>query len=230
MPVFDQATRRRLDKAGMEPIARAIEANYRWMVSRRKARVLINPDTEIGVTLGHCSVLWQASLHRVTKLLGTSGYAISQNDFYGTATLTRSLIETVSVLGSVTSSLAAWSAGKITYEDFDAVVQNALVGSRFEEHCPTSTNILTHITKADKLLEELSVTLIKAPLNTVYGALSDVAHPNFNSNKASFQMTDLGVFDFTTPSKAAHELIGILGEGSRFYVAIGEIIEGATEQ
>ena len=230
MPVFDPATRRRLEKAGYEPITRQIEANYRSIISRRKARVLITPDTEIGVTLGHFSVLWQASIHRVTKLLASCGYALGQNDFYGTATLTRSVLETIAVLGSITSSLVAWSGQKLSYEEFDAAVQNALIGSRFEDGCPPATNILTHIKRTDKLIDELSLSLIKEPLSTAYGALSDVAHPNFNSNKASFEMTDVGVFDFTSPSRLAQDLIGILGEACRLYIAIGEMIEGAIEQ
>jgi hypothetical protein len=230
LPVFDAATRRRLNKAGYEPIALDIEAKFRDLTSRRKAQVLVGFETEIGVTLGHCSVLWQASLHRACKLLATSGYAIGHRDFHGTATLVRSILETVAVLGSVTWSLVAWSGGKMTYEEYDAVVKSALVGSRFEEHCPTATNILTHIKRADKLIGELSLSLMKDPLSTCYGALSDVAHPNFSSNKASFAMTDLGVFDFTTPSGDALELVGILGEACRLHVRIGDILEEAVEQ
>lgn len=122
---------------------------------------LANPSEE-GVTVGLCFVLWQAGLHRTERLLVSSCRAVGANDVYGLAVLIRALLESTAVITSICAQLHQWAEGKITYTEFDGAVVAALTGSRTPliENGQKATNILTHLKRADRFIDERGLFLI----------------------------------------------------------------------
>lgn len=232
MNCFEPSTRRKLARAGFDEIAANIERMHTRLLKQRQPMVntMANPSEE-GVTVGMCFVLWQAGLHRTERLLVSAGRAVGAGDVYGLAVLSRALLESTAVIASICAQMHQWAEGKITYEDFDASVTAALVGSRSSviEDGVQATNILTHIKRADRFIDERGLFLVTAPLATMYDVMSEYAHPNMSSNSCAFQVEDDGVFRFDHGGalKPGHlDLMGVLASTAQIYTTVSDFFHG----
>lgn len=232
MNCFEPSARRKLARAGFDEIAANIERMHTRLLKQRQPMVntMANPSEE-GVTVGMCFVLWQAGLHRTERLMVSAGRAVGAGDVYGLAVLSRALLESTAVIASICAQLHQWADGKITYEEFDASVTAALVGSRSSviQDGVQATNILTYIKRADRFIDERGLFLITAPLATMYDVMSEYAHPNMSSNSCAFQIEDPGVFRFDhggTLRPGHLNMIGVLASTAQIYMTVSDYFHG----
>ena len=119
----------------------------------------------------------------------------------------------------------------MSYEDFDAAVTAALVGSRSEviEQGPKSTNIMTHIKRADRFIEERRLFPVSGPIHTMYDVLSEYAHPNMTSNSSSFTLNEVGVYTFNHGGQISQrqiDLLGMLASSLQIYSSVSDFFHG----
>jgi hypothetical protein len=229
---FEPSARRKLARAGFDEIAANIERMHTHLLKQRQPMVntMANPSAE-GVTVGMCFVLWQAGLHRTERLLVSAGRAVGASDVYGLAVLSRALLESTAVIASICAQMHQWADGKITYEEFDASVTAALVGSRSSvvQDGVQATNILTHIKRADRFIDERGLFLTTSPLATMYDVMSEYAHPNMSSNSCAFHIDGPGVFRFDhggTLSPGHLNMIGALASTAQIYTTVSDFFHG----
>ena len=232
MNCIEPSARRKLARAGFDEIAANIERMHTRLLKQRQPMVntMANPSEE-GVTVGMCFVLWQAGLHRTERLLVSAGRAVGVGDVYGLAVLSRALLESTAVIASICAQMHQWAGGKITYEEFDASVTAALVGSRSSvvQDGLQATNILTHIKRADRFIDERGLFMTASPLATMYDVLSEYAHPNMSSNSCAFQIDGPGVFRFDhggTLSPDHLSMIGVLASTAQIYTTMSDFFHG----
>jgi hypothetical protein len=187
MTCFSPALLNRLAKAGPDiaAVAAIIETNYAKLQKQQREAIGVPQDTEEVVTSSIFFAFWQAQIHRGARLTVTCGSAIDNEDPYGLAVLIRAFVETTAVFLSVYSKFDKWIMSESTYSEFDLALTSATFGQRHEDsgRLPMATNILTHIKNADAYIDQRAPIAIHAPISTMYGALSEYAHPNFASNK-----------------------------------------------
>ena len=141
------------------------------------------------------------------------GSAIENNDPYGLATLIRAFVESTAVVTSIRSKMDDWAEGRISYEQFDTTLMSTLLGSRSEHlpQSPAAINILTHIKNADQYIDRVMPMTEASPLSTMYGALSEYAHPNLPSNAIAFAVLEPGIYRFQHNAKITDQHVMFLG-------------------
>lgn len=214
MDCFPGSVRRKIAQHGYDGLAASIERLHTKMLKHRQPTVYVNSvQSEEAVTIGHVLVLWQSHLHRAERLMVSCGSAIDNNDPYGLAVLIRAFVESTAVVCSIRAKLLDWIAGRQTYEAFDAILTATLVGSRNPclEGTPQAINILSHIKAADAYIDAYLPMTERSPLGTMYGALSEYAHPNMPSNAVAFWIEEPGVYRFQHKAKITEKHIIFLG-------------------
>lgn len=193
MTCFSPALRKRLAKAGPDiaAVATIIEASHGKLQKQQREAIGVPQDTEEVVTSSIFFAFWQAQIHRADRLTVTCGSAIENDDPYGLAVIIRAFVETTAIFLSVYSKFDKWIMGGLTYPEFDLALTAAVFGQRHDDsgELPMAINILAHIKNADSYIDKCAPIAIKTPISTMYGALSEYAHPNFSSNKQGISLS-----------------------------------------
>lgn len=231
MDCFPGQLRRKIDQLGHGSLAASIELNHTRLLKFRHPKLTLKHIQPVeGVTFAHCYVIWQAHLHRVERLMVSCGRVIESNDPYSLAALIRAHIESTAVVTSVRAQMLDFQKGRLPYEQFDAAIDAALVGGRSEhlKKSPTATNILTHIKKADRFIDEHLSMTVQSPLSLMYGVLSEYAHPNMPSNTVAFFIEEPGVYCFQHRAKISEKHIvwlGMLNTSSTIFESLSRLFQ-----
>jgi hypothetical protein len=211
---FPARVRRKIAQYGYDNLAASIELLHTKLLKYRQPVIYANDcSTEQAITVGHIFVLWQSHLHRAERLMVSCGSTIENNDPYGLAALIRAFLESTAIITSIRAKMDDWAEQRITYEEFDKALMATLLGSR-SEHVPNSPpaiNILTHIKNADRHIDRRAPMAELSPLSTMYGALSEYAHPNLPSNAVAFALEEPGVYRFQHNAKITDKHVMFLG-------------------
>ena len=110
-----------------------------------------------------------ALMYRAYELASTAHGCAKNNQVSASITLTRALVETVSVVGYLNYKVDAFNKDK-DLEVFNDTIMKVMLGSRSEARPWSSINILSMIERIDKILPGFKMT---------YSNLSEYSHPNF---------------------------------------------------
>jgi len=113
-----------------------------------------------------------------------------ENNIYGLALIVRGHYEATAVLGYFCHRLESLAAGKISFEDFEWNIADAVMGAKHPQFAKARPplNILNCFEKADKYLDKHVFEAKKGMLRDGYDWLSEFVHPNFLSNISAFTL------------------------------------------
>ena len=140
--------------------------------------------------------------HRAVSLYEGSLLSSMQNNVYLVALSVRGHYETTAAMGYFCARLHSYSEGNIGAETIEEEIGNQIRGSRAEELllAPDPKNILTQLDYADKAIGRLLINDGQKDLKWLresYEFLCEFCHPNFHSNKLSYNLDEKnGVFIF----------------------------------
>lgn len=193
MSCFSPAVRDLFDRWGQGEFLKSLEASHQQLLERRIDTVEFgNPQTLTPEkrAAANCRLLQQALLHRAERLLASSGTMLLENNVYGLALIARGHCETTAVLGHFCSRLESLAAGRISFDDFQWNIADAVMGAKHHQFTAARhpVNILTCIEKSDKYLDKYFFKEKRGMLQDCYDWLSEFSHPNFLSNISAFTL------------------------------------------
>lgn len=173
-----------------------LEATYTALHDRIEPRCTLPPEDEEDDHLRIvplAQALRQVLLHRaITLYEGTLNALISDNVYMMTLGM-RGAFETVAALGYLHSRLTSFANGNITAEQIHQDIATQILGSRhpsLPEAMPAK-QVLSMLDHADKSVSRHlygGKPKEHAPLRDCYDFLCEFAHPNFHSNKVSYDL------------------------------------------
>jgi hypothetical protein len=170
-----------------------LEADHAQLLERRVDTIeygdpnLLSPKKR---AILNSQVLRQALLHRAERLLVGSGTMLLAKNVYGLALVARGHLEGTAVLAFFCNRIDAVSKGNVPFEKFEQEVADAVMGAKHDVFTKANSpqNIMACIEKGDKFLDNIIFGKKTGLLSDCYGWLSEFAHPNFCSNKISFNL------------------------------------------
>jgi hypothetical protein len=197
--------------------------NYEEFEKRNKKFLNCRFEGEIGDSKrikGFGLVVRQMLHHRAKNLYEGSLHALMQNNIYLVALAVRGHFETTAAIGYLCSRLHSFSEGNIKAEIIDDDICNQFRASKEKDFwfAPDPKNILNQFDFADKTVSKLFLSGDKKKfklLRDSYEFLCEFCHPNFHSNKLSYDLDENnGVFIFRYKGdrveKAEFSIIGYI--------------------
>jgi hypothetical protein len=179
--------------------------NYEELKKRNKKFLNCRFEGEIGDSKrikGFGLALRQMLHHRAKNLYEGSLDALMQNNIYLVALGVRGHFETTAAIGYLCSRLHSFSEGNIGAEIIDDDICNQFRASKEKDFwfAPDPQSILKQFDFADNIMNKLFFNADKKefkPLRDNYEFLCEFCHPNFLSNKLSYDLDENnGVFIF----------------------------------
>jgi hypothetical protein len=193
---FSDDIRKLFNEWKQDKLLEELETDYDEIRKRRVITIQYGDPDKLSSkqrTILNGQVLRQALLHRAECLLVGSGTMLLAKNVYGLALVVRGHLEATAVLAYFCNRIDALANGNIQYEAFELDVANAIMGAKHElfDKADPPKNIITCIEKGDKFLDSVLFGKKMGLLSDCYGWLSEFAHPNFCSNKSSFNLDKL---------------------------------------
>jgi hypothetical protein len=133
-----------------------------------------------------CWLLREAALWRQTDLLTQSLSLHEQGHGLGARILLRSGFETFAALLYLNYNMKAVLDGQLDFHAFGELTTRLVVGAKNDPDRPVAVNVITMIDKGEK----------KYPgLRSLYGHLSESAHPNFEGMMWGYSKVDHDLYE-----------------------------------
>jgi hypothetical protein len=191
---FTSSQQALFDRFGQDRLRNDLETAHEDLLKRRLEVIEYGDPGQITPpqrATANCRLLQQAALHRAERIVASVGAMLEANNTYGLALLVRGHYETTGVLGYFCHRLESLAGGNISFETFEWNLADAVMGAKHElfAHARPPLNVLTCIEKADRYLEKHFTRSKRGVLLDSYNWLSELAHPNYLSNRSAFRPT-----------------------------------------
>jgi hypothetical protein len=193
MPCFSDEAKQLLTNNGKAEVHESLEKNYSNLLGKRADFIEYGKPDDLSDRRRaklNCDLLKQVLVHRAEQLMVGTGTMLTQKNMHGLALIVRGHIETLAVLGYFTRRLDSLEKDNITFEQFEQDIANGLMGAKHDlfDKANAPVNILTCVQHTDKYLDAELFKEKKEMVEDLYDWLSEFAHPNFCSNKTSFNL------------------------------------------